>query len=216
MTDYITQSLIEIGKYKPKGHFDRLKNFAYPTISLFLEPSTATNTSSGVSPLFTFKENDHLYTGLRWPNKTYISLRKLYLEIADPTEYLFAKQVFGNYDHWKCFFRGETVDDVGRLVVPYGWFEAVLGWRVELELALRAKGLKEIIERSGNSANAKWLVDRGWTTEGSLMGSSRNKRGRPSVAEVSQRADIISRVSADRNKVIELRGHPRKGGERTK
>ena len=220
MTNYIEESMKVIETRRPKGYFERMKNNSYPTMSLFLEPTLVDSLDHcGANPIFTFKENDHYYKGIRVKHKTYISIRKLYLEIADPTEYLFAKQVFGNYDHWKSFFRGNDTDDIGRLVQPMGWFSCVLDWRSELELSLRAKGLQQIIDRSGNSANAKWLVDRGWTTEGAVLG--KKSRGRPSKAEIGMRSDIISRVSADRNKVIQLRGatpavRSTKGGERTK
>lgn len=208
---YVKDSMEVIRERRPKGYFERMKNNTYPTMSLFLEPTLVDSLDHcGANPIFTFKENDHYYKGIRVKHKTYISIRKLYLEIADPTEYLFAKQVFGNYDHWKSFFRREsgpegsyTVDDIGRLTIPMGWFSCVLDWRVELELSLRAKGLQQIIQRSGNSANAKWLVDRGWTTEGSVMNTK--KRGRPSRAEIGMRSEIMSRVSSDHNKVVSLR-----------
>lgn len=220
MSSYIEQCMKVIEERRPDGYFCRMKNNSYPTMSLFLEPTLVDSLDHcGANPIFTFKENDHYYKGIRVKHKTYISIRKLYLEIADPTEYLFAKQVFGNYDHWKSFFRDTDKDELGRFIGPMGWFSCVLDWREELELSLRAKGLQQVIDRSSNSANAKWLVDRGWTTEGAVLG--KKSRGRPSKAEIGMRSDIISRVSADRNKVIQLRGatpavRSTKGGERTK
>ena len=175
-------------------------------MSLVLEPATLVGADeTSIKPIFTFKEDDHVYTGKTFEHKKYISLRRLYLEMEDLTEYRFAKTVFGNFDHWKCFFMSNEIDEVGRFVEPYKWFKHVIDWRSELELALRAKGLQSVINRADNSANAKWLVDRGWTSEGAMMSASGKKRGRPSKAEVNKRADILSRVSTDRSKVLSLR-----------
>jgi len=50
--------------------------------------------NSGYEPTFTFKEQNHEYEGV-----IYTSMRRLYLEIADPTEYLFATEILGSWDH---------------------------------------------------------------------------------------------------------------------
>ena len=205
---WLEESLHEIEEHRQSNLFVRQKNNAYPTMSLVLEPAKLIGADeTSIKPIFTFKEDDYFYSGKMFENKKYISLRRLYLEIADLTEYIFAKTIFGNFDHWKCFFMSIDTDEVGRYTEPYKWFKDVVAWRGELELALRAKGLQSIVDKSSNSANAKWLVDRGWTTEGQLMGTTSGvrKRGRPSKAEVSTRASILSRVSSDKNKVLQLR-----------
>ena len=54
----------------------------YRTQSLFLE------IGYGDDAIFTLKDQDHVHDG-----KTYLSLRKMYLEFNDPTEYQFANEV---------------------------------------------------------------------------------------------------------------------------
>lgn len=61
--------------------------------ALFFETSTDPDKSR---VLYTFKPEDHIVDG-----KTLPSLRRLYLEMEDDTEYYFAQEYFGGWPHWK-------------------------------------------------------------------------------------------------------------------
>lgn len=86
----------------------------------------------------------------------YISLKGLYLEVADPTEYEFAQTCFYNYEHFQQlmelkYFR-DFIDDC----------------RNELELKLRSQAVLKIKHEAekGNGAGAitasKYIIERGW------------------------------------------------------
>lgn len=63
----------------------------------------------------------------------YISLKEVYMQIEDPTEYEFAMKVFGSYRHWK------TISELG-------WAkDYVAEWRYELALKLKSKNIKDIV-----------------------------------------------------------------------
>jgi len=70
---------------------DQLKDTrGYPlTQSLFLEIGYSDYA------VFTFNHEEKVYNGKKYP-----SLREHYLDIADPTEYQFAKQCLLGWDHW--------------------------------------------------------------------------------------------------------------------
>lgn len=61
--------------------------------TLFFETSTEPDK---VRAIYTFKPEDHTYNG-----RTYKSLRRLYLEEGDDTEYYFAEKYFGGWPHFK-------------------------------------------------------------------------------------------------------------------
>lgn len=131
------------------------------TQSLFLE-FCYENPKNAV---FTLKDDDHEHNG-----KTYISIKRLYLETADPTEYEFATKHLGGWSHWK-----RLCDSTTRLH-PY-----INAWREELEVMLRSKGVRGVMleaysEGKGALQASKWLADKGW--------AEKRTAGRPSKEEV--------------------------------
>ena len=99
---------------------------------------------------FTLKDEDHELNG-----KTYISIKRLFLALEDPTEYLFATTVLGGWAHWKRLQSNATLK-------PY-----IAEWREELEVKLRSAGVQEIAKEARSSGRgalqaAKWLADKGW------------------------------------------------------
>lgn len=116
--------------------------------------------------------------------KTYYSLKQLYLEIADPTEYSFAMQVLGSWAHWLRMKK-------------YYLREHVKIWADELDMKLRSEGILQNIKaaKNGNYNAAKWLADRGWEQQ----------RGRPSKAEkegkLKQDAALINDVEKDMERI---------------
>lgn len=99
----------------------KLKNTSgtFRTKALFYEMTMADKSSV----VFTLKPQDHL---------GYPSLKKLYLEARDPTEYVFANTVLGGWEHWQKLLECDWF-------VPY-----ITIWREELELLLKAEAYKSI------------------------------------------------------------------------
>lgn len=88
--------------------------------------------------------------------KGYLPLKALYLEVADPTEYKFAKTCFCSYEHY-C------------KLMEHAYFKRFINkCRDELELKLRSEAVNKIkdeaLEGSGSSAiiASKYIIERGW------------------------------------------------------
>ena len=155
----------------------RDNQFRYRTTSLFLELNGST-----LEPIFNIKYDiDYEFKG-----KIYYSLKKLYLALADPTEYIFASTYLYDYAHWKRMCSNQEI-------APY-----VDSWREELELKLRANAIQEAIalSKKGNYNAAKWLADRGWEA----------KRGRPTKAEKEARVKQDDRLYSDISEDLERIG----------
>lgn len=135
------------------------------TQSLFLE--------LGYSELavYTLKEVDHI-----WNNRTYPSLKRLYLEIEDPTEYEFANTHLCGWRHWQRMCENKVIR------------KHIDEWREELEVKLRSQAIRDAIQeaKKGHFQAAKWVADRGWSTRGA---------GRPSKADIEQEKRIQSHIN---------------------
>lgn len=141
---------------------DQLKDSQgkFRTNSLFLEPNYGIATA-----VFTLKEEDHELSG-----KTFLSLKKIYLEIGDPTEYTFAREVFGSWDHWQRIRNNQVL-------APY-----ITAWAEELEIKLRAEAIMSILTltreiETKNMPAMRWAAESGWKEA---------KRGRVSKKEKEQ------------------------------
>lgn len=128
--------------------------------------------------VFTFDGEDKIYKG-----KTYISLKKRYLEWSDPTEYNFASDWLFDWQHWQRLCNNKVV---GRHIEV---------WREELETKLRSEGINSIINLATEDSSyqaAKYLAECGWKDK---------KRGRPSAEEIegelAKRADEAENWNAD-------------------
>ena len=128
------------------------------TKGLFYE----TNRTAGLDPLYTLKDVDH---------KGFPSLRRLYMESNDPSEFAFATVHLGGWQHWKTlseavFFR------------PY-----IAQWREEMEQKMRSQSIElalKISEDTGASASArlnaaKFLANKGYN-EGPKATKGRAKK----------------------------------------
>lgn len=120
--------------------------------------------------LYSIKEEDH-----EDEHGYYPSLKRLYLEVADPTEYEFANKYLLGLQHW---IRLSTNKRMRPLVEE---------WRFELEYKLRSAATAQIIKQAGKGAwqASKWLVDRGWAEKGA---------GRPSKDDVDRETKIQARL----------------------
>lgn len=140
------------------------------TQSLFLE--IGYNTDYAV---YTLKSEDYEYKGVTYP-----SIKRLYLEIEDPTEYEFATRCFLDWGHWK-----RTAEN--KLISPH-----VEAWREELEMKVRSRAVRDLMNlcasESGSFQAAKFLADRGWDKRGA---------GRPSKEEMAKRAAIAENIESD-------------------
>ena len=146
------------------------------TKALFFE-TTLPEYRLEVEPEWTLKEKDHTVDG-----KTYVSMKRIYLEMEDVTEYDFAIATLGSFLHW------ETLCKVS-------WFkEHIEQWRKELNLKLKAKGMRSIIKAATTDENLsfqamKYLSDNQYLDKGS-------KRGRPSKEDVQ--AELKKEAEANR------------------
>jgi hypothetical protein len=125
------------------------------TQGLFLEIGYTENS------YYTLKDHDHNYN-----DRIYPSLKRLYLEEADPTEYAFACKYLLGWRHWLRLLENKQIR------------KHIDEWREELEVKLRAQGVANIIAaaQQGSYQAGKWMADRGWEVHGV---------GRPKKADIT-------------------------------
>jgi len=135
------------------------------TQSLFLE------IGYGERAIYTLKDYDHELNG-----KQYISLKKRFIEMSDPTEYQFANTYFLGWKHWQRVCENKVLR------------KHIDEWRDELEVKLRSEATMKMIQNAetGNYQATKWLADRGWDVRGA---------GRPTKAEKEKLAKINEHIN---------------------
>ncbi len=92
------------------------------------------------------------FTLKREGRKGFINLYEKYMDIADPTEYQVAVQLFGSWAHWEAL-KGSK------------WFMTHLkSWRVELAVKLESERYHEMLSQVPSHktgvAATKWLAER--------------------------------------------------------
>lgn len=123
---------------------------------LFLEDRYNTDIA-----VYTYADEDKDYKGTIYP-----SLKRLYLEHADPVEYDFATTNLAGWNHWERLCKNSIVS------------KHIEEWRNELSLKLASEGVQTMLELATDGKSyqaAKYLADRQW---------DKGKRGRPSNEEV--------------------------------
>ena len=152
----------------------------YLTQSLFLEV--------GYNPqaVFTFKDQDHM-----WEGKIHYSMKRLYLQMQDPTEYQFATTILCGWRHWQRMLENKLIR------------KHIDEWREELEFKLRAEAVAQMLASAtaGNYQATKWLADRGW---------AQRAAGRPSKSEIDGEKAFQARLGDEYGKDV-LRLLPRQG-----
>jgi hypothetical protein len=136
------------------------------TQGLFLEMGYDTRYA-----VFTLNDEDKEYN-----SKIYPSLKALYMQCDDPTEYEFAKKYLLGWKHWQR---------MNANVVLREHFDE---WREEFEIKVRSEAIRAITDMTAEGANfqaAKWLADRGWDKRGA---------GRPSKQEADREKRIKSKL----------------------
>lgn len=136
----------------------------FQTKGLFYE-YTLPEDRKGMGTDWTLKEKD-----LHADGKVYRSMKRLYVETEDVTEYDFAIQYLGSYKHWERLLDSP-------LIRPH-----IDQWRKELNLKLKARAMKSIIKSATEDEKLsfqamKYLADNEYIDK-------KKKRGRPSKEEV--------------------------------
>lgn len=134
---------------------------AYLTKQLFYEFSVTERDRV----LYTLKDEDH---------HGFPSLKRLYLEEGDESEYQVASKYFGGWSHWKR-------------LLQCSWFLDYLSeWREELAAKQSAESLARIKQAAekGNVSLDKWLLDRG-------LSDQKMPVGRPTKERIKQEAQKI-------------------------
>lgn len=171
----------EYEKYRSVAK-DRLGR--YRTQSLFWEYRKA-NLIEDYPPIFTIKDRQHTVDGVTYP-----SLKLIYMsyEHVPGYEYDFAMDVFGSWEHWIVLSEKSLLKTL------------IKEWRDELEIKLRAKGIRQLIQMASENdpkglQASKFLSDRGWVQK------DNKTRGRPSKEEIErervQQANIRDNLSED-------------------
>jgi hypothetical protein len=129
-----------------------------------------------------------IYTLLPYSLDQYPSLHQLYLTYEDLTEYQFASECLGGWDHWQTILGSENE----RLQ------DAIKVWRAELEIKLKSQAFQRIKEeaeadgRNGFAAN-RYLIERSWAGDFSKpKPQEKNSRGRPSKQSIQDAAAAIA------------------------
>lgn len=139
------------------------------TQGLFLE--TSYGDTSRV--MYTLKSRDHMYKGRKLP-----SIKRLFLEMEDPTEYFFAYEYFLDWDHWQRIRKNQLIA------------KHLEGWAEELEVRSRALGVKGMFDLAldGDKPNYQanlFLAKGGWTDK---------PAGRPTKAAVERETRIQAKI----------------------
>lgn len=132
------------------------------------------NTRRTMSLFWEYNKEDCLYTLSDKDRGTIPSLRRLYMEMEDLTEYQFATTYFESWDHW-------------RMLIDSKWFlKHLLKWRTELELKIKAKALAYLVgeAKKGSFAANKFIATKGWIQKE----TEPSRRGRPSKDEIDRLA----------------------------
>ncbi len=118
------------------------------------------------------------------------SLRLLYLAEEDLLEHQFASKYLEGWDHWKR-------------LLSCDWFKPYINqWREELEVIIRARALKQIMDEASDPANKgymqalRYLMDKGHLDDV----TKKRARGRPTKDRTSP--IDLSRVERDMARVL--------------
>ena len=160
-------------------------NGQHLTLALFIE--TAFRDKESI--LYTLKDQDH---------RGYPSLYRLYMEMADFTEWEFANTYLDGWSHWQT-------------LCNCTWFQPYIQrWRTELELMVKSRALKRMIQKAEEQNSAKesfmidkFLIEKGWIDKN----ADPKRRGRPTKAEIQRQAKEeinINRQLAEDAKRLDL------------
>src|SRR5690606_6577654 len=153
----------------PEGAVFKNATGAWLLRALFYETATDPDKTH---VLYSFKPEDHEVNGVVYP-----SLRRLYLEMEDDTEYYFAQAYFGGWPQWKR-------------LLSCSWF---VDYITEIREELAAK--QEADSKRRIRQIAKDMKDRGSLQANKLLlediKKSKNPPGRPSKEAIRRKAEEL-------------------------
>lgn len=133
--------------------------------------------------LYTMKTEDHevvIENDFGEPEvRVYPSLRRLYMEMGDESEFLFAQTYFGGWPHWK------------RLLTCSWFLDHLSEIREELAARNAAENLIAIRSKAkdGNFQANKYLLEQGWKPKGDV--------GRPTKDRIRREAEKLSKNDSE-------------------
>lgn len=157
---------------------------------LFYETST---TKEKYEPVLTLREQD--YNG-------YTSIHQLYVQFADPSEYIFANAVLGSFDHWQMLKAAD-------------WFKPYYKkMRFAMEQRLKSLSQKDLFDAAFDSKDPRLLrqIASGDIFNGTLEDTAvpvpknrpaDNRRGRPSKEEVEGHLVAEAREEKELRELLE-------------
>lgn len=151
------------------------------TKDLFYETARTRDNS-----MYTLKDEDHTVDG-----RTYISLYRRYMDIADITEYTFAIECLHSWEHWKLL-AGST------------WFQPYAAkWREELEVSQRSAALANIMKASKGQTRDAFIASK-YIAEG--WDKPKTGKGRPTKEQVlsaaKDQAQDLQRIERDHLRLV--------------
>lgn len=150
--------------------------------SLFFEPKYTEDA------MYSLNDKDREYKG-----KVYPSLYKLYIDLADITEYNFANTYLESYQHWMLLCEEE-------------WFKPIVArWRKEIELKVKSTALLEIVAQATSEDPRKRLEAAKYLYE-KVGNPNSSARGRPSKEEIrkeAKRQAIEQKIIDEHSKLLE-------------
>lgn len=119
-----------------------------------------------------------LYSLRDYDNHGYPSLRRLYVDMGDETEYQFAETYFGGWNHWK------------RLLSAPWFLDFISQYREELAAKNAAERLIAIRKKAqeGDFHANKYLL------EGQWKGEKKNSVGRPTKERIREEAELLRKT----------------------
>ena len=149
------------------------------TQQLFIEVGYNTDLA-----VFTLQDDDREYKG-----KYLYSLKRLYMEIGDSTEYEFAMTCFCNWQHW---LRVRDNKAVRTALAKCGYPNGFDDWVDELEVKQRSEGIRAVQDIASNETGAKAFQAAKYVAE---AGWKKRKAGAPSKEEKVRQAKIEAGVT---------------------
>jgi hypothetical protein len=160
----------------------KFKNSAghYITKALFYENEL----SDKIYSVYSLKDKDHVVG-----EKVYPSLKRLFVEEEDLTEYSFATKYLDGWMHWKK-------------ICEQDWFkDHLLEWREELEVRVKSKTLARVMTKAKSSGKDSLTADR------ILLDFNKDKKkssvGRPTKEKIRQEADLLFAARAEHDEDFE-------------
>jgi hypothetical protein len=146
-------------------------------------------------------QNKYLITALFFgPGAVFVldDWKRIYLDIADPTEYITAMVLIGNWQHWTALRSNKALEAM---------FDE---WKQEVEIKVRAYGAKHMFSLAGSTSPgaagaAKWLAEGGFIEDKRLRtkeGKAKEKKIQEAVkdrtAEDAVRLGLVPKTPKDK------------------